>query len=160
MKYSACLPQMANLLHSIPPFPSPTSPHSPPHPCPTLGRFHECEQSNRPCLHYPNILPIHTMSSAHMSQNLTGSETIKAEKLTTSSGPFPFESSHLIHLSTVLYSTLRIQTCGSVVKKLVSVPRICFDVDMWMKLSLASRAETGRDDGRGDGGEGDGGRIL
>ena len=40
------------------------------------------------------------------------------------------------------------------------MPRIWKDVERWMKLSRASRAETGRASGKGEGGGGDGGRIL
>lgn len=42
----------------------------------------------------------------------------------------------------------------------MSVPRICAEVERWMKPSRASRAESGRLVGRGKGGGGDEGRIL
>jgi len=51
-------------------------------------------------------------------------------------------------------------TCGTDEKKLFNVPKIWTEVDMCMKLSRASRGESGRESGRGDGGGGEGGRIL
>lgn len=72
----------------------------------------------------------------------------------------PLASSHLIHCATRSYGILRMYASASSLKKLFNVPRICAEVEAWMKLSLVSRAETGRARGSGEGGGCEAGTIL